>query len=72
LCLVLFAWLLSFSPAENAGRAYAVYGGIYVVASLFWGRTVKGARPNRRDILGAIVAVLGAAIILFGPRSPPV
>jgi small multidrug resistance family-3 protein len=69
LCLALFAWLLTLSPADHAGRSYAAYGGIYILASLLWGWAIEGARPDLWDILGAIVAIAGAAIILLGPRG---
>lgn len=67
--LVAFAWLLTLVPTEAAGRAYAAYGGIYVAASLVWLRWVEGAIPDRWDMIGAAVCILGAAIILFGPRT---
>ncbi len=64
--------LLSHSPrveADMAGRAYAAYGGVYIVASLAWLWTVEGARPDRWDVLGATLCILGAGVILFGPRG---
>lgn len=67
--LVAFAWLLTLVPTEAAGRAYAAYGGIYVAASLVWLRWVEGAIPDRWDMIGAAVCILGAAIVLFGPRT---
>lgn len=67
--LALFAWLLTFSPAESAGRSFAVYGGVYIAASLGWLWVVEGTPPDRWDILGAIVCLAGAAIILFAPRG---
>jgi len=69
LALVAFAWLLTLVPTEAAGRAYAAYGGIYVAASLVWLRWVEGAIPDQWDMIGAAVCILGAAIILFGPRT---
>jgi small multidrug resistance family-3 protein len=63
-----FAWALTQVQAPFAGRAYAAYGGIYIAASLVWIRTVEGVTPDRWDILGGLVAVLGAMIVLFGPR----
>ena len=67
-CLVLFAWLLTLSPAEHTGRAYAVYGGIYITATIGWFWAVEGIRPNRWDIIGSAVSLIGAAIILGAPR----
>ena len=67
--LVLFAWLLTLSPAEHAGRAYAVYGGIYIVATIGWLWAVEGFRPDRWDLIGGAVCLAGAAIILYGPRG---
>ena len=66
--LVLFALLLTRVEAAYAGRAYAAYGGIYVVASLFWLGVVERARPLSTDWIGAAFCVVGALIILFGPR----
>jgi len=54
-CLVLFAWLLTLSPADAAGRAYAAYGGVYVAASLLWLWLAEGFRPDRWDLLGAAI-----------------
>jgi small multidrug resistance family-3 protein len=67
--LAVFAWLLTFAPAEFAGRAYAAYGGVYIAASLGWLWLVEKQRPDAWDLTGAAICVLGAAIILFGPRT---
>ncbi len=67
--LVLFAWLLTLVPSEAAGRAFAAYGGVYIVASLAWLWAVEGTRPDRWDVAGAVLCLIGAAVILFGPRS---
>ena len=67
--LVAFAWLLTLAPSDHAGRAYAAYGGIYIVASLLWLMLAEGRQPDGWDTLGGAVAVTGAAIILFGPRA---
>lgn len=71
LSLVAFAWLLTCVESDAAGRAYAAYGGVYIVASLLWLWVVEGARPDRWDALGAAVCLIGAGIILFGPRRVP-
>lgn len=69
--LVLFAWLLTLVEAAFAGRAYAAYGGVYIVASLGWLWAIEGTRPDRWDITGALICIIGAGIILFGPRPLP-
>ena len=67
--LVLFAYLLTLLPSDHAGRAYAAYGGIYIVASLFWLWVAEGQKPDVWDIAGGSVAILAALLILFAPRS---
>ena len=66
--LVLFAYLLARVDTAFAGRAYAAYGGIYVAASLVWLRAVEGVRPDRWDVAGASICVVGALVVLFGKR----
>lgn len=68
LALVAFAALLTRVEVPVAGRAYAVYGGIYIVATLVWLWLVEGTPPDRWDVIGAAVCLLGAAIILFAPH----
>lgn len=67
--LALFAWLLTLVDTDTAGRAYAAYGGVYIVSAILWLWVVEGARPDRWDLVGAAVCLGGAAIILFGPRA---
>ncbi|MCB5426658.1 YnfA family protein [Altererythrobacter sp. CC-YST694] len=67
--LALFAWLLTLIDSDHAGRAYAAYGGVYIVSALAWLWAVEGARPDRWDLIGGAVCLGGAAIILFGPRA---
>mgnify|MGYP003712919843 FL=1 len=67
--LVLFAFLLTRIDSLFAGRAFAAYGGIYIAASLAWLWAVEGARPDRWDAAGALICLMGAAVILFGPRT---
>ncbi|MGF6172283.1 YnfA family protein [Ensifer sp. 4252] len=66
--LALFAWLLTLIDSEAAGRAYAAYGGVYIAASLIWLWLAEGVRPDRWDLTGMAVALIGSAIILAGPR----
>ncbi len=67
--LVLFAFLLTRIDSVYAGRAFAAYGGVYIVASLAWLWAVEGARPDRWDAIGAAICIIGAGVILFGPRG---
>ncbi len=68
-CLIAFAWLLTKIDTDVAGRAYAAYGGIYIVASLAWLWAIEGKMPDRWDVIGGTICVLGALVILFGPRQ---
>jgi len=67
--LALFAALLTQVDTAAAGRAYAAYGGIYIAASLAWLWLVEGARPDRWDLIGATICLIGAGVILLGPRA---
>jgi len=67
--LALFAYILALVPSEAAGRTFAAYGGVYILASVFWLWIVEGRVPDRWDLSGAGVSLIGAVIILFGPRS---
>lgn len=68
LSLILFAYFLTRVDSAFAGRAYAAYGGIYIAASLVWLWAVENLRPDRWDLLGAGLCLMGAAMILWGPR----
>jgi small multidrug resistance family-3 protein len=67
--LACFAVALTRIDAAWAGRAYAAYGGVYIVSSLVWMWLVERSVPDRWDLLGATVCLAGAAVILFGPRG---
>lgn len=67
LSLSLFAWLLTLHPT-SAGRTYAAYGGVYVATALVWLWLVDGQRPDRWDLTGGAITLVGMAIIAFAPR----
>jgi small multidrug resistance family-3 protein len=67
--LCLFAWLLTRVEVEHAGRAYAAYGGIYIVSAMVWMWLAEGVRPDRWDMLGVALCVAGAIVILGAPRA---
>lgn len=66
--LAAFAYLLTLHPT-GAGRTYAAYGGVYVAAAVVWLWLAEGIRPDRWDLLGAAVCLLGTAIIVLAPRA---
>jgi small multidrug resistance family-3 protein len=65
--LAAFAWLLSLHPTA-AGRVYAAYGGVYVTMAILWLWVVDGVRPDRWDLIGGAVALMGMVIIMGSPR----
>lgn len=67
--LVLFAYLLTLAPTDHAGRAYAAYGGVYILASLLWLWLAEGRTPDVWDLTGGVLALVAAGIILFAPRA---
>ena len=66
--LIVFALLLTRVESMFAGRTFAAYGGVYIAASVLWLWGVEGQRPDRWDVLGSVICLVGAAIILLGPR----
>lgn len=67
--LGLFAYLLTLVDSDAAGRTYAAYGGVYIVAGILWLWLAEGRHPDRWDIAGGGICLLGTTIILFGRRS---
>jgi len=68
LSLMIFAFILTKIDAASAGRAYAIYGGIYIICSLLWMYKVENFSPDMWDLIGAGICLLGAMVILFAPR----
>ncbi len=67
--LTVFALLLTRVESLFAGRTFAAYGGVYIAASVLWLWAVEGQRPDRWDVVGSVICLVGAGIILLGPRS---
>lgn len=67
--LLVFAVLLTRIESGFAGRAYAAYGGVYIGASLVWLWLMEGQLPDQWDLFGAAICMLGAPVILWGPRQ---
>ena len=66
--LVLYGIIPTFQP-ENFGRVYAAYGGVFIVLSIMWGWKIDGITPDRFDIIGGIIALIGVAVIMYWPRG---
>src|SRR5512144_376503 len=67
LVLVLYGIVPTYQPT-HFGRAYAAYGGVFVVLSLAWGWAVDGIRPDHFDVLGGMICLVGVAVIMYAPR----
>lgn len=67
--LALFAYLLTLVDAAAAGRTYAAYGGVYIASSLAWLWFIESVKPDRWDIIGTTICIIGAAIIVAAPRT---
>lgn len=68
LMLALYGVIPTLQPA-GFGRVYAAYGGAFIVLSLAWGWGVAGTAPDRWDVVGATLALLGAGIMMYAPRG---
>jgi small multidrug resistance family-3 protein len=69
IALGLYGFAATLQPDANFGRILAAYGGIFVAGSLLWGRLVDGFRPDRYDLIGAGVCLVGVAVIMYAPRA---
>ena len=65
--LVLYGIIPTLQPA-NFGRVYAAYGGVFVVLSLLWGWKIDGVSPDKYDVIGGVIALLGVFVIMYWPR----
>lgn len=70
LALFLYGVLPTLQPeSAHFGRVYAAYGGVFVVMSLLWGWWIDGVRPDRFNVLGGAVSLVGVGIIMYAPRA---
>ena len=67
--LGIYGLTTTFQPDAHFGRVLAGYGGVFVAASLVWGAVVDGYRPDRYDIIGALVCLVGVGVIMYAPRG---
>ncbi len=66
--LVIYGVIPTLQPA-HFGRVYAAYGGVFIVLSIIWGWKVDHVAPDRFDLIGGMVALIGVAIIMYWPRA---
>jgi small multidrug resistance family-3 protein len=69
IALGLYGFVATLQPDANFGRILAAYGGVFVAGSLAWGMVVDKFKPDRWDIIGAIICLAGVALIMYPPRS---
>lgn len=67
--LGLYGFVATLQPDANFGRILAAYGGVFVAGSLAWGMLLDGFRPDRWDLTGAAVCLVGVAVIMYAPRG---
>ena len=64
-----YGFIATLQPDPTFGRILAAYGGVFVAGSLAWGMAVDGFRPDRFDVTGALVCLVGVAVIMYAPRG---
>jgi small multidrug resistance family-3 protein len=69
IALGLYGFVATLQQDANFGRILAAYGGVFVAGSLAWGTVVDGFRPDRWDVIGALVCLAGVAVIMYAPRG---
>ena len=69
LALGLYGIVAAFQPDANFGRVLAAYGGVFIVGSLVWGIAFDGFRPDRFDLVGAALCLVGVGVIMYAPRG---
>ncbi len=67
--LGVYGFVAAFQPDPRFGRVLAAYGGVFIAGSLLWGVLVDGFRPDRWDLLGAAICLVGVAVIMYAPRG---
>jgi len=66
--LILYGIIPTFQPA-HFGRVYAAYGGIFIVMAMLWGWQIDRIPPDKYDLIGAFIALIGVCIIMYWPRT---
>ena len=71
IALGLYGFVATLQPDPHFGRILAAYGGIFVAGSLAWAMILDGFRPDRWDVIGALICLAGVIVIMYAPRSTP-
>ena len=69
IALGIYGFVATFQSDPHFGRILAAYGGVFVAGSLAWAMAMDGFRPDRYDIAGAVICLVGVAVIMYAPRS---
>ncbi len=67
--LGLYGCVATFQPDVHFGRILAAYGGVFVAGSLVWGMVMDGFKPDRYDVVGALICLIGVGVIIYTPRA---
>lgn len=67
--LALYGFVATLQPDTHFGRILAAYGGVFVAGSLLWAMVADGFRPDRWDLTGAALCLVGVAVIMYAPRG---
>ncbi|WP_420109181.1 YnfA family protein [Mycolicibacter arupensis] len=68
IALGLYGFVATLQPDAQFGRILAAYGGVFVAGSLAWGMAFDGFRPDRADVAGALICLIGVGVIMYAPR----
>lgn len=69
IALGIYGFVATLQPDANFGRILAAYGGVFVAGSLLWAMALDGFRPDRYDVIGALLCLAGVAVIMYAPRG---
>ncbi|MEW1638471.1 YnfA family protein [Streptomyces sp. NPDC093801] len=69
IALGVYGFVATLQEDADFGRILAAYGGVFVAGSLAWGMVLDGYRPDRADVVGALICLVGVAVIMYGPRG---
>ena len=67
--LGIYGFVATLQPDANFGRILAAYGGVFIAGSLLWGMVADGFKPDRWDVTGSLICLVGVALIMYGPRG---